>query len=106
MDGSEKHQKKIRGGWNSAVSSGKGVHGSSCVTVVLNCLVTLHPYIWTSLPKYCAMLFYLPLLKDKPFKKFSEYVTCDVEVSGVQIRLLLLLSLMNKWDFCGSLLVF
>lgn len=43
--------------------------GSSCVTVVLSCLVKLHPYIWISLSKYCAVLFCLPLLKDKPFFK-------------------------------------
>lgn len=82
--------------------------GSTCVTAMLSCLVKLHPYIWISLSKYCAVILCVPLLRDKPLIFFNilEYVTYDVEISGVQIRFLLFISLMNKWDFCGHLLVF
>lgn len=82
--------------------------GFSCVTVVLSYVVKLQPYVWISLSKYCAVMFYLPVLNNKPFLflNFLECVALDVEVSGVRIRFLLLINLMNKWDFCGHLLVF
>lgn len=49
MGGSEKHQKKVKGGWSGAVWPGKGVHGPVPSSLVLSCLVELYPYIWISL---------------------------------------------------------
>jgi len=62
------------------------------------------------LSKYRAAIVCLPPLGKSPFFfflfcNFLEYLRHhDVELPGVQIRLLLLVSLMNKWDFHDHLL--
>lgn len=85
------------------VQPGRECMGQSQGSVVLSCPVELHLYIWSSLGFAIFKILCcdsLPSsLQNKTFFLFNflEYVRHhDVELSGVQVKLLLLISLMNK----------